>query len=427
MGLTSRERLAMTLNHEDPGKVVVDMGSATTCGIHAYALERLRDYLGLPKKKVRVYEPFQLLGEVDDDVRQALGIDVVGINTNWTIYGFKNHDWKPWVFDTTGSEFLVSADFQTTVDELGRSVIYPHGDLNAAPCAMKPKGGYFFDNIVRTSMDDFDEDNADARKDFAHDFSTYTDEQLRTMQDQINYYYENTEYGIFDTAALHAMSDMAYIPGPGLKNPTGIREPSEWLMAHYTVPEYVKECYEMQMEVALNNVKLLKEVAGDKIQVIFASGTDLGTQRAQYISNDMFREFFMPYQKQVNDWIHKNTNWKVFYHTCGSIVNLLPELEEVGCDILNPVQCSAAGMDPKFLKEEWGKKFVFWGGGVDTQKTLPFGTPEEVYNEVYERLKIFAPGGGFVFNTIHNIMGPTAPENIAAMFNAVKDYNAAQK
>ena len=125
----------------------------------------------------------------------------------------------------------------------------------------------------------------------------------------------------------------------------------------------------------------------------------------------------------MNDWVHENTSWKTWFHTCGSIINLLPELHEAGVDILNPVQCSATGMDPRMLKEEWGDKFIFWGGGVDTQRVLPFGTPEEVYNQVMERLEIFAPGGGFVFNTIHNIMGPTSPENLQAMFQAIRDYN----
>jgi hypothetical protein len=427
MALTSRERLIKTLNHEDPGKVVVDMGSATTCGIHAYALERLRDYLGLEKKKIQVYEPFQLLGRVDDDLREALGIDVVGIDTNCTIYGFENQNWKSWVFPTTGSEYLVSEAFNVTEGENGRTYMHPKGDVKAPPCAVLPRDGYFFDNIVRTPMSQVEHTAADARKDFQYDFSKYTDRQLRYMEDRINFYYNNTEYGLFDTAALHAMGDMAYIPGPGLKHPEGIRDPEAWLVAHYTEPEYVKECYHMQMEVALENLKLLKEIAGDKIQVVFASGTDFGTQKAQYISNDMYREFYAPYQQPVNAWIHAHTNWKVFYHTCGSIVGLLPDLYESGVDILNPVQCSAQGMDPAFLKREWGDKFVFWGGGVNTQKTLPFGTPDEIYDEVMERLKIFAPGGGFVFNTIHNILGPTRPESIAAMFRAVKDYNNMQK
>jgi uroporphyrinogen-III decarboxylase len=131
----------------------------------------------------------------------------------------------------------------------------------------------------------------------------------------------------------------------------------------------------------------------------------------------------MPYYKKVNDWIHQNTNWKTFYHTCGSIIDFMGVFHEMGADILNPVQCSADGMDPHVLKDKWGDKFTYWGGGVNTQKTLPFGTPEEVYKEVTERLAIFAPGGGFVFNTIHNIQGPTLAANVIAIFNAIRDYN----
>jgi uroporphyrinogen-III decarboxylase len=162
---------------------------------------------------------------------------------------------------------------------------------------------------------------------------------------------------------------------------------------------------------------------GDKIELMQISGTDFGTQRCEFISPDLFREFYKPYHKKINDWVHNNTNWKTFYHTCGSVVNLLDDFVDSGMDIMNPVQCSATGMEPKFLKEKYGGKLTFWGGGIDTQNTLPFGTPEEVKAEALERLKIFAPGGGFVFNTIHNIQQPTPVENILAMFEAIKEYN----
>ena len=137
----------------------------------------------------------------------------------------------------------------------------------------------------------------------------------------------------------------------------------------------------------------------------------------------MYRDFYKPFHKKLNDWVHENTNWKTFYHTCGSIVNLLDDMVEAGVDVLNPVQCSAVGMEPSMLKEKYGKKLVFWGGGVDTQHTLPFGTPDEVREQVLERLKIFSKGGGFVFNTIHNIVGKTPVENLVSMYDALKEYN----
>jgi len=425
MGGTSRERFIQTIHHQDPGQVVVDLGAASTTGIHAEALSNLRNYLGLTPKRERISEPFQLLGEVDEEIRKALGIDIVGIGTNTTIYGFENAGWKSWHIPQ-GLEVEVPSGFVYTVDEKNNTYMYPCGDRHAQPVAKLPAGGYFFDNVDHT-VGEFDEDNANAREDFKNDYQVYTDKQLRFMEEQIDYYYNNTDYAIFGAAALTAMGDMAYIPGPAQKLPKGIRSPEDWLGAHYTVPEYVPECYEMQLETAMKNVKLLKEIAGNKIQAVFVSGTDLGTQRSQYISNDMYREFYLPRHKKLNDWIHQNTDWKVFFHSCGAIEKLMPELYEAGVDILNPVQCSADGMDPRMLKEKWGDKFVFWGGGVDTQRTLPFGTPEEVYAEVLERLKIFAPGGGFIFNTIHNIQGPTKPENINAIFEAVRDYNRMAK
>jgi uroporphyrinogen-III decarboxylase len=202
-----------------------------------------------------------------------------------------------------------------------------------------------------------------------------------------------------------------------------MRNLEDLICAHIMYPGYIHEIFGYQTEVALENAKLFKQACGDKIQVIIISGTDFGTQRAPIMSNDTFREFYMPYLKQVTDWVHKNTGWKTFLHSCGSIIDMLQDFHETGFDILNPVQCSAEGMDPKILKEKWGDKFVFWGGGVNTQKTLPFGTPEDVYNEVSERLSVFAPGGGFVFNAIHNIQGQTPVENILAVFRAIKDYD----
>ena len=141
------------------------------------------------------------------------------------------------------------------------------------------------------------------------------------------------------------------------------------------------------------------------------------------MSADMFREFYKPHFQKVNNWIHENTNWKTFYHCCGSVINLLDDFVEMGVDILNPIQCSAANMDAAVLKEKYGDKLTFWGGGVDVQHTLPFGKPEEVYRETTERLKLFSQGGGFVCTCIHNIQATVPVENIIAFIDAIQDYN----
>jgi len=155
--------------------------------------------------------------------------------------------------------------------------------------------------------------------------------------------------------------------------------------------------------------------------VALITGTDFGTQRGPFVSLQSYRDLYKPFHKAVNDLIHRRSKWKTFIHSCGSVYQLLPDFIEAGFDVLNPVQCSAAEMDPVRLKREFGKDLVFWGGGVDTQKTMAFGTPDQVYAEVRERIDIFNQDGGFVFNAIHNIQGNTPVENIEAMFKAIRD------
>jgi uroporphyrinogen-III decarboxylase len=157
------------------------------------------------------------------------------------------------------------------------------------------------------------------------------------------------------------------------------------------------------------------------VAAVFVTGTDFGTQNGPFIGPDMYRKLYQPFHRRVNDWVHEHTAWKTFIHSCGSVVPFIPDFIEAGFDVLNPVQCSARGMDPRWLKREFGRQLVFWGGGVDTQQTLPFGTPDQVYRQVRERIDIFAEGGGFVFNGIHNIQSNVPTENILAMFRAVKD------
>ena len=419
---TPRKRLEDTINHRDPGKVVVDMGSTSITGINANALAALRDALGLEKRPIKVHEPLQLLGTVDDDLRERLGLCIAEVSNNYTIFGYENKNWKPWKLPT-GLDVLVGEGFVTSKDEkTGYTYIHPQGNKDYPPSGRLPPNGFYFDNCFR-SFKEFDEDNYNGREDYAEDYKVYTDEQLRTIENNCNNLYNNTDLGLIGGGALAGLGDYAYFPGPHIPYPKGIRTIEDWICVHKTNPDYVHQVFGLQTEVGLQNAKLFYQACGDKVQVMQISGTDFGTQRAPIMSNDAFREFYKPYYRQITDWIHQNTKWKTFFHCCGSVIDLMQEFNETGVDVLNPVQCSAEGMDPKVLKEKWGEKFVFWGAGVNTQKTLPFGTPEEVYSEVMERLSIFAPGGGFVFNTVHNIQGPTPVANILAIFDAVRDYN----
>jgi uroporphyrinogen-III decarboxylase len=195
-------------------------------------------------------------------------------------------------------------------------------------------------------------------------------------------------------------------------------------MSTVTRRDYVYRVFERQCEIALENLARIHEAVGERVAVVYVSGTDFGMQTGPFISPQAYRDLYQPFHKEINGWIHRHTTWKTFMHTCGAITELLPDFIEAGFDISNPVQTSAAGMDPAELKARFGDQVVFWGGGVDTQRTLPFGTPEEVRREVHERMRIFGPGGGFVFNTIHNVQAQVPVENLLALYEAVRDYRA---
>ena len=223
-----------------------------------------------------------------------------------------------------------------------------------------------------------------------------------------------------------AFGDIALVPAPFLKNPKGIRDIAEWYVSTSSRRDYVHQIFARQTEVAIANLERILPVVGDRVDAVFLCGTDFGTQTSSFCSVATFRELWFPYYKAVNDWIHRHTNWKVFKHSCGSVERFFESLIECGFDIINPVQCSATGMEPEKLKAKYGDRLTFWGGGVDTQKTLPFGTPAEVREEVLRRCEIFAKDGGFVFNTIHNIQARTPVGNIIGMLDAVHEFSGAR-
>ncbi len=415
--MTSRERLRAALNHKPVDRVCVDFGAGGQTGFGAGALYRLRAaVLGKDSFRVKIIEPYQMLGEVDNQLRKVLNLDVIGIHPRLNMFGFANEGWKP--FDMPdGTPVLVPKDFNYTN---GNSDIYmyPEGDTSVRPCAVMPKTGYFFDSINRQKP--IDEARLDP-KDNCEEFGVLSEEDIKHFTESVKEAYETTDYGIYLTLPGTAFGDIALIPAPWMKNPEGIRDVEEWYISTAMRRDYVYKVFEKQCEVALKNIELISHAVGNYVDVVFVSGTDFGTQRGLFLSLDAYRDLYKSFQKQVNDRIHELTNWKTFIHTCGSVYDLIPDLIEAGFDVLNPVQCSAEGMAPRRLKKEFGDKIVFWGGGVDTQKTLPFGSPKEVYREVRDRIEIFAEDSGFVFNTIHNIQSNVPTENILAMLEAIKD------
>jgi hypothetical protein len=416
--MSPRERLVATLNHQPADRLCVDFGAGFQTGMGAGAVHRLRAaVLGKSQHRVKVIESYQMLGEIDEELRQALGLDVVGVHGPGTMFGFKNDNWKPFtMFD--GTPVLVPGQFNVTPADDGGWLMHPEGDTTVPPCAWMPKDCYFFDATNRQQP--FDETKLNPA-DNCEEMGVVSDEEVQYFARVAKHYYDTTNYGIYLTLPGTAFGDIALVPAPWMKNPKGIRGVQEWYMATVTNRDYVLKVFEYQCECALKSIELLAAAVGDRVQVVFVSGTDFGTQTGQFCSVQTYRELYQPFHKAVNDRIHQLTKWKTFIHSCGAVRPFIPEFIAAGFDVLNPVQCSAKDMDPRALKREFGKDIVFWGGGVDTQKTLPFGTPDEVYREVRERIEIFGEGGGFVFNSTHNVQSNVPTENLLALFRAVKD------
>ena len=417
--MTPRERLRLALNHQEPDRVPVDLASTLVTGIQASMYAKLKKALGITEGAIKVYDPFQMLAEVEEPVKKALGVDTYGIQLPTTLFGYKNENWKPFtLFD--GTEVLISGHFEYDVLANGDIVQYPKGDRSAPPSGIMPKGGYYFDTIVR--QEPIDESKLDPKAWVDQTYSLYTEEELRYLEDTSTWYYNNTDYALLGNFWGAGFGDIAIVPGPGVLHPKGIRDPQEWYMSTVIRKSYIKEIYRYQFELQMQNLKLYQQAVGDRIEVAVMSGTDFGSQNGPFISSAAYRELYKPLHKAMNDWVHQHTNWKTFFHTCGSIVAFLDDFHEAGVDILNPVQISAKGMDPEFLKTKYGDKFVFWGGAVDAQHTLPFGTPDQVREEVARNIAIFKPGGGFVFNNVHNIQTGIPIENLVAMFDALKEH-----
>ncbi|MBN2244260.1 MAG: methyltransferase [Candidatus Aminicenantes bacterium] len=418
--MRSRQRLKAAINHHSVDRVPVDFGASAVTGIGVGTAHRLRQAL-LPDEhfKVKVIEPYQMLGEIDEIFYQVLGLDVAGIFSPKTMFGFKNESWKPFtLFD--GTEVLVPGDFNVTRDKNNDLLIYPEGDLSALPRGRMPVDGYFFDAIIQQEPIN---DNSLNPEDNLEEFSLLSDEDIDFYKKHAQRLFNDTDAGIFLTLPGLAFGDIALVPAPWLKNPKGIRDVEEWYVSTLTRRDYIYTIFEKQCEIGLKNIDLLADAVGDLIDVVFVTGTDFGTQKGPFISPQSYRDLFYPFHKEVNKRIHAKTNWKTFIHSCGSVTAFMPDFINAGFDILNPVQTSAENMAPEFLKKEFGSDIVFWGGGVDTQKTLPFGTPDEVYREVITRLEIFSQDSGYVFNSIHNIQSNIPIENLLSMFQAIWDFN----
>lgn len=416
----SRERVRLALDHRQPDRIPLDLGASPVTGMHVSTVYSLRQALELdpPGTPVKVIEPFQMLGQIEGDLMEVLGVDVVGLMPPKTLFGFENSNWRPWAtFD--GTPVLVPEGFNTNPEPNGDILMYPQGDTSAPPSGRMPKGGWYFDAIVRQEPID---DETLCVEDNLEEFGPISEDDLAYVQAEAERLYTHTDKAILAVFGGTSFGDIALVPAVWLKHPKGIRDVEEWYVSTTLRRDHVYAIFDRQCEIALANFEKLHQAVGDRVTAVFITGTDFGTQRGPFISRQTYRELYMPFHKRINDWVHQHTPWKTVIHSCGSVAALIGDFIEAGFDVLNPVQCSAENMDAAELKQRYGDRIAFWGGGVDTQRTLPFGTPDDVRSEVRQRLEVFGRGGGFVFNPIHNVQAQTPVENLLAMYDAFRDH-----
>lgn len=412
----SRERILQAINHQSSDVIPVDFGSTAVTGMHCRIVEELRKHYGLAYKPVKIVDTFQMLGEIDEELAECIGIDCIGIGGEKDIFSLDttrlHEQVTPW-----GQHVLVPEQMDLTPNADGNVYVYAEGDTSYPPSARIPEGGYFFDAIERQQP--IDEANLDPN-DNVEEYALLTDADLDYYKKVVDRAYD-TGRAVVASFGGTALGDVAFVPGMGLKQPKGIRSVVEWYLSTAMRQDYLHQVFEKETEIAIANYEKLWKTLGEKVDIVLTCGTDFGTQESQFCSADTFRELWLPYYRKMNDWIHQHTTWKIFKHSCGAIVPLLPCLIDAGFDIINPVQINAKDMDPRRLKEEFGSALTFWGGGIDTQKVLPFGTPDEIRRHVIEQCEIWGHNGGFVFNAVHNIQANVPIENVIALLNTLKE------
>jgi uroporphyrinogen decarboxylase len=399
--LTPRERVLTALKHKEPDTLPWDLGGMRSTGIMAIAYAKLRRALKLPLDGIKVYDVGQQLAWVDEDIRRMFPIDVIALD-NGKVRADYLYGWRPYNLpDEDRTNALLPANFRVEEAEDGSRFLY-EGDMVVGKM---PSGGFYFDDVY------YPLSNADSVEDIEKwEMGTLSEEFLSALRKEAKNLYENTDYAI-----------MGSFGGNIIEGGQSLMGWENFMTALLANRKLVEALIEKLVEGYLRNLELYLDAVGDYIQII-QMGDDLGTQNGPQLSPRLYEELIFPAHKKIYQFVHeKAPHIFVFLHSCGGIYELIPYLIEEGVDILNPVQTSAVNMEPERLKREFGKDLVFWGGGCDTQRVLPFATPKEVKEHIKERIRIFSKGSGFVFCQVHNIQANVPVENIIALLETVKE------
>jgi len=369
--LSRRERVMRAVERKPVDRTPIDLGVHYSTGISAFAYQNLREYLGMPKKKIEVPDSFQFLAKVDEDILERFNCDCMLFHPGYPT----TRTWKP----RKHYEFEISGAIHPRLEDDGAWVF---SDASGNGYMKSPAGGYFFDGHAWF-------DTWDSQLDFNTEVAKHAEK-----------IYKETDY-----YTLYVGGSNAYF----WDNP-------DYLVKLMLEPEEItKEC-EQQYEWNIQSTGDIINKCGEYVQGI-CMASDLGTQAAPFVNPAIYADLIAPWVKKYIDFVKANSDYKVFFHTCGAMEPFIPILIECGVDILNPVQVSCKNMEPFALKQKYGDKICFWGGGCDTHGAFGTGTPEQVAENVRYLMSALAPNSGFVFNQVHNIMGNVKPENIVAMLD----------
>jgi len=379
--MTPRDRVMLALNHQEPDRIPIDLGGTIVSSIAKSSYITLKQYLGLPLEEIKMLDYVQQLPYVDEALTERFGVDLRMVQLP--------------AATTTGVNIFEEGDYYAFIDRWGSKLHMPK------------QNGLYFDwvefPIKEPTMEALE------RYNWPRPDPVKVNVKLA---EQARYLYENTDYALVGSAVI----------GGGIfEQPARTMGLPNFLMALVSEPAFADRIMDKITDIYIESCDRYLDHVGKYLHV-FTFWDDVAGQNGWLIRPELYRKLIKPKQRRLVEAIKKKTDAKLFYHSCGATRDLIPDLIELGFDILNPVQVSAKGMDTKQLKRDFGKDITFWGGGVDTQHVLPFGKPQQVVDEVKRRIDDLAPGGGFVFAAVHNIQALVPPENIVAMFDTALEY-----
>jgi uroporphyrinogen decarboxylase len=412
--MTSRERILAAIEHRAPDYVPVDLGATPSSGISAIAYGRLKQHLGITGGHTRVYDVVQQLAQPEEALLDRFGVDAIDLGRSFNTEAFAWYDFRL----GDGQPAQYPAWFHPERQPDGSFIArLPDG----TDIAHMPAGGTFFDQSCFPYLDGYPPDFRDLDQAMGR---VLWSALVHSPWDHVG------DPGFWDTLrqrtqTLRLSTDRALMLVFGcnlFEWGTFLRRVDGFLYDLAAEPATVEALLDALMQRHLAGLEKVCRAVGDNADIC-RFGDDLGTNGGPFMSPAMYRRFFKPRHTQLCAYVHRHSRMKTFLHSCGSIHALLPDLIEAGFDVINPVQTNCRDMEPERLKRDFGRDICFWGGGCDTRHVLPTATPSAVKDHLRRQLEVFAPGGGFVFNTVHNILPEVPPQNIVAMYEAVAEFN----